>query len=258
MEIDKFGRFRGSATAITSAARAENLITHSKIQELQSKFREKHLDKIEIQVDDEVEKFIRIRNVNADDKSDGKDAANINFGRRGGGDDYLNNINARVGAVDLETKRMRELEINAIYQILELHKLQTRHGDAILAYLRHPRNGVPFKVFLPSRTTQIFPTDEAIAEFMNRVNGVKVTGHTAYNSVNLEFCNELEEEEMDDVDEDLLLGAQNRNRLRTPVKFASTMKKKWYLDVVIQLVAFVQLASQIVTFCGALKFGILH
>lgn len=79
MEIDKFGRFRGSATAITSAARAENLITHSKIQELQSKFREKHLDKIEIQVDDEVEKFIRIRNVNADDKSDGKDAANINF-----------------------------------------------------------------------------------------------------------------------------------------------------------------------------------
>lgn len=79
MEIDKFGRFRSSTLARASTIKAENFIIHSKIQKLQRKFEEKHLDKIEIQVNNDEPEAIRIKNIIADGKSDVKDVANIDF-----------------------------------------------------------------------------------------------------------------------------------------------------------------------------------
>lgn len=82
MEIDKFGRTRALNTTSSAAAAAavnfESIRLNSKIQDLWRNFETKHFDKLKIDVEsDEVN--IRIRNILVDEKSDDKDAANVQF-----------------------------------------------------------------------------------------------------------------------------------------------------------------------------------
>lgn len=75
MEIDIFCHFWSNISARVFTIKAENFIIHSKIQELQHELKEKNFDKIQIQLNTDEPDAIRIEN----NKSDEKDAANINF-----------------------------------------------------------------------------------------------------------------------------------------------------------------------------------
>ena len=54
---------------------------------------------------------------------------------------------------DLPTKRLQDLPLNDYYQICKHHKVHTKYGEAVLAYLLDEDTEERFKVFLPKRFT---------------------------------------------------------------------------------------------------------
>ena len=53
----------------------------------------------------------------------------------------------------LPTKRLQELPLNSYFQLYDHHKVHTKYGEAVLAYLLDQNTEERFKVFLPKRFT---------------------------------------------------------------------------------------------------------
>ena len=78
MEVDKFGRTRANDAPTKVVTVAERLQMYSRIQELERKFDEKHLNQLIIEVKNDTES-VRIKNILTDNQSNATDVANINF-----------------------------------------------------------------------------------------------------------------------------------------------------------------------------------
>lgn len=94
----------------------------------------------------------------------------------------------RVGKAEIELIRIRPLDLDIAYIISRLQKIETRYGYSMLTHSKHPTNNSPvLKTFLPGHCVDLLPDDEAVAEFMRNINRITITALTSNNSVDFEF-----------------------------------------------------------------------
>ena len=92
-----------------------------------------------------------------------------------------------VGKGVMETRKLRNLQLNQVYEINEIRLLLTKYESSVVAHLYSPVEKVYFKSFLPSRMKQLFPNQDAVAKFMREVSGIRILELSGNASVNIEF-----------------------------------------------------------------------
>ena len=101
---------------------------------------------------------------------------------------FVRNINEQFGRGGLlERRKLRELPLNKIYRILSITPRKSEHGRSIVVQLQSNDENIPFQVFLPSRMVEIFPDQQAIDQFQQRVGSLRILEHLSNRSVNIEF-----------------------------------------------------------------------
>lgn len=93
------------------------------------------------------------------------------------------------------TRRLRELEIERVFQVKKLTNLETRYGPAIVATLTPISDALDkFWSFLPTRIVSQLQNKTAFQLFSLNVKGLKVIRYASNNSVDLEFLEECASE----------------------------------------------------------------
>lgn len=80
----------------------------------------------------------------------------------------LNEINTIGQTIGLETRRLRDLQIDHGFPIIEFRKINTRYGDRVLCVCDE------FKVFLPERFSRL--SDATLAELNSQDLCLKYLG----------------------------------------------------------------------------------
>lgn len=101
--------------------------------------------------------------------------------------DFVQMLNSRVGRARVDTRKLKDLELEVEYEIRDIQIVNTRFGPSAVANLFATTENVEFKAFLPSRIASILCSEEAVERFRSRIGGLRILRLSHNGSVDLEF-----------------------------------------------------------------------